>query len=162
MIAKIRGRLILFSSKYYMSKLRAQGMQLVSKWCLIQVDPFRQVAIFSFLCTHLEQTEKLINNSTTCPSHFILTFKIKCFTPHQSEMFSKVTDTTMKFAVTLLFLFLNCFSFTFAYLVMLYAPGNVLLEASIYFGDNNKIYIANGTNPISGYTATNGSLIVDD
>lgn len=45
---------------------------------------------------------------------------------------------------------------------MLYAPGNDLLEASIYFGDNNKIYIANGTNPISGYTATNGSLIVDD
>lgn len=44
----------------------------------------------------------------------------------------------------------------------LYAPDTILSSASIYIGDDLKVYIANNTESAQGYISNNGSLIIDN
>lgn len=85
------------------------------------------------------------------------------YTPKYTPL-NKILD--MKFFVTIL-ASLVCFSSLVLtsspeFELVLDAPDTILSDASIYVGDDLKIYIANDTEPASGYIANNGSLMIEN
>lgn len=71
----------------------------------------------------------------------------------------------MRIIVLSIFYLITCCKFAFAdsaiFQLDLYAPDTILSNASIYIGDDLKVYIANNTESVEGYISSNGTLIID-